>query len=158
MLESLFNKIAGLKDCNFIKKRIQHRCFPVNIAKFLRTVFFRIPLVAASANSFFYDHVHTLRIDFVPVHCCFAMTCQHNMRNIAKWTVQMLLQRYRTWQKWRRLYYRLKFQCLLIGFRVLIGPYSILLTCVAGVLYITRLENVPWHFNTLLAKTNTITK
>ena len=35
-LESLFNKIAGLKACNFIKKRFQHRSFPVNIAKFLR--------------------------------------------------------------------------------------------------------------------------
>ena len=23
--------------CNFIKKRLQHRCFPVNIAKFLKT-------------------------------------------------------------------------------------------------------------------------
>ena len=23
--------------CNFIKKRLQHKCFPVNIAKFLRT-------------------------------------------------------------------------------------------------------------------------
>ena len=40
MLESLFDKVAGLKVCNFIKKRLQHRCFPVNIAKFLRTVFF----------------------------------------------------------------------------------------------------------------------
>ena len=40
MLESLFNKVAGLKACNFIKKRLQHRCFPVNIAKFLRTSFF----------------------------------------------------------------------------------------------------------------------
>ena len=29
----------GLKACNFIKKRLQHRCFPVNIAKFLRTAF-----------------------------------------------------------------------------------------------------------------------
>ena len=37
VLESLFNKAAGLKACNFIKKRLQHRCFPVNIAKFLRT-------------------------------------------------------------------------------------------------------------------------
>ena len=26
--------------CNFIKKKPQHRCFPVNIAKFLRTAFF----------------------------------------------------------------------------------------------------------------------
>ena len=32
MLESLFNRVAG-QACNFIKKRLQHRCFPVNIAK-----------------------------------------------------------------------------------------------------------------------------
>ena len=31
---------SGLKSCNFIKKRLQHRCFPVNIAKYLRTSFF----------------------------------------------------------------------------------------------------------------------
>ena len=31
VLEFLFNKVAGLKD------RLQHRSFPVNIAKFLRT-------------------------------------------------------------------------------------------------------------------------
>ena len=36
-LESLFNKVAGVQACNFIKKRLQHRCFPVAIAKFLRT-------------------------------------------------------------------------------------------------------------------------
>ena len=35
VLESLFNKVAGLKTCNFIKKR--QRCFPVEFAKFLRT-------------------------------------------------------------------------------------------------------------------------
>ena len=28
------------KTPDFIKKRLQHRCFPVNIAKFLRTAFF----------------------------------------------------------------------------------------------------------------------
>ena len=33
VLESLFKKIAGLQACRFIKKRPQHRCFPVNIAK-----------------------------------------------------------------------------------------------------------------------------
>ena len=37
MLESLFNKAAGLQASNFIKKRLQHRYFPVNIVKFLRT-------------------------------------------------------------------------------------------------------------------------
>ena len=40
MLESLFNKYAGLKACNFIQKRFQHRCFPVKFEKFLRTLFF----------------------------------------------------------------------------------------------------------------------
>ena len=49
VLESLFNKIAGLEACNFIKKILQHRCFPVKLAKFLRTPFFyRTPQVATS--------------------------------------------------------------------------------------------------------------
>ena len=39
MLESLFNKVAGQKACNFIKKKPQHRCFPVKYAKSLRTLF-----------------------------------------------------------------------------------------------------------------------
>ena len=38
VLESPFNRLAGLKTCNFLKKIIQHRCFPVNISKFLRTL------------------------------------------------------------------------------------------------------------------------
>ena len=37
MFESLFNKVAGLQPSNFIKERLQHRCFPVNNAEFLRT-------------------------------------------------------------------------------------------------------------------------
>ena len=36
MLETFFNNVAELKAGNFIKKRPQQRCFPVNIAKFLR--------------------------------------------------------------------------------------------------------------------------
>ena len=36
MLESLFDKVAGLKVCNFIGKRFQRRCFPVKFAKFVR--------------------------------------------------------------------------------------------------------------------------
>ena len=40
MLESLFNKAAALKACNPIKKRFQHRCFPMKFEKFLRTPFF----------------------------------------------------------------------------------------------------------------------
>ena len=34
VLKSLFNKVAGHQVYNFIKKRLQQRCFPVNIAKF----------------------------------------------------------------------------------------------------------------------------
>ena len=37
LCQSLFNKVAGLHACNFIKKRHQRRGFPVNIAKFLGT-------------------------------------------------------------------------------------------------------------------------
>ena len=36
-LESLFNKFAGIQSDNFITKRLQHMCLPVNIAKFLKT-------------------------------------------------------------------------------------------------------------------------
>ena len=39
VLKSLFNKVAGL-GCNFVRKRLQKRCFRVIIAKFLRTAFF----------------------------------------------------------------------------------------------------------------------
>ena len=39
-LEPLFNKFAGLNACNLIKKRLQHICFPVNIAKYLWAAFF----------------------------------------------------------------------------------------------------------------------
>ena len=37
VMESLFNKVAGLKTCNFIKKRLQHRFFPMKFAKSYRT-------------------------------------------------------------------------------------------------------------------------
>ena len=38
-----FNKFTGLRPetCNFIKKIIWHRDFPVNFAKFLRTTFLK---------------------------------------------------------------------------------------------------------------------
>ena len=37
---SVENICVGLKACNYIKKRLQHRCFPVKFPKFLRTPFF----------------------------------------------------------------------------------------------------------------------
>ena len=41
VLEYLFNKVVGLKTCNVIKKRLQHRWFHVKFAKFSRTHFFK---------------------------------------------------------------------------------------------------------------------
>ena len=55
MLESLFIKIAGVQACSFIKKRLEHRCFPVNTAKFLRTA-----ILKASANGCFCVSAHGL--------------------------------------------------------------------------------------------------
>ena len=34
--ESVFNKVSDLQDCNLIKKRLQHKYFPVIIAESLR--------------------------------------------------------------------------------------------------------------------------
>ena len=39
VLKSFFKKVTGLMAGNFIKKEIQHRCFPVNITKSLIIVF-----------------------------------------------------------------------------------------------------------------------
>ena len=35
----LFNKVAGLRPPTLLKRRLWHRCFLVNCAKFLRTPF-----------------------------------------------------------------------------------------------------------------------
>ena len=44
-----FIKVTGLRPATLSKKRLWHRCFPVNYAKFLRTPFIhKTPLVAAS--------------------------------------------------------------------------------------------------------------
>ena len=36
-----FNKLAGMKPTTLLKKRLWHMCFPLNLAKFLRTPFHR---------------------------------------------------------------------------------------------------------------------
>ena len=35
-----FNKVAGPRPATLLKKRLWHRCFPVNFTKFLRSSFF----------------------------------------------------------------------------------------------------------------------
>ena len=52
----VFNKVAGLRPATLLKKRLRHRCFPVNFAKFLRTPFYRTPL-----GDCFYEHTQTFK-------------------------------------------------------------------------------------------------
>ena len=41
LCQSLFlNKVAGLRPATLLKKRLWHRCFPMNFVKFLGTPFF----------------------------------------------------------------------------------------------------------------------
>ena len=41
-MKSLSNKVADLKTCNVIKKKLQQRCFPVSITKSVRTSILKI--------------------------------------------------------------------------------------------------------------------
>ena len=45
----LLNKVTGLRSATLFKKRLWHRCFPVNFAKFVTTL--KTPPVDASENS-----------------------------------------------------------------------------------------------------------
>ena len=52
VLKSVFNKVAGFQACNFIKKSLQHRRFPVNIVRKRLLLMFHwvvnVPLCALS--------------------------------------------------------------------------------------------------------------
>ena len=55
MLESLFDKVTGLMACNSIKKRLQDRCFSLNVAKFCKIF----------KNSFFIEYLWLLLLNRV---------------------------------------------------------------------------------------------
>ena len=61
VLKSIFNKVTGSQACNFIKKRLQHRCFPDKFSKFLRTprwlLLKQLPQKISSAVVFTHDVV-----------------------------------------------------------------------------------------------------
>ena len=53
-----FNKVAGLRLATLFKKRLRHRCFPVNFRKFLRTLFVQ----NTSGGCFYCSHfIHETR-------------------------------------------------------------------------------------------------
>ena len=56
MLEPLFNKVAGPKACNFIKKDTPAQVFSREYCEFFKNNFFyKTPLAAASVMSFFFQ-------------------------------------------------------------------------------------------------------
>ena len=62
--------LIKLQASTLLKKRLSHRCFPVNFSKFLRTFFsYRTPLVAASVVScdlfLFYLAFHVSLVEFL---------------------------------------------------------------------------------------------
>ena len=48
MVEPLLQKVADLQACNFIKKRLQHKCF--SVAKFLRSTYYKEHLRTAASE------------------------------------------------------------------------------------------------------------
>ena len=51
MTGSLLNKVEGLQPTTLSKSR-QHRCFPVNFAKFREYIFYKIPPGETCGNSY----------------------------------------------------------------------------------------------------------
>ena len=70
MCQSLFfNKVASLRPATLSKKRLWHRCFPVNFAKFLRTPFLQntsgqLLLVLCETHILFDRRSRVLQIPF----------------------------------------------------------------------------------------------
>ena len=58
VLESLINKVADL----LIKKRLQHRCFPMNITKFLRHFFFTKNYMRTATSESITEFVQSIQI------------------------------------------------------------------------------------------------
>ena len=48
LINLFFNKFADLRFATLLKRRLWHGCFPSNLAKSLRTLFYRTPPVAPS--------------------------------------------------------------------------------------------------------------
>ena len=54
--ESLFNKVAGLRPATLLKKRLWHRCFPINFVKLLITPFLSVTVILVQTLTSLYFH------------------------------------------------------------------------------------------------------
>ena len=66
----ILNKVAGLRSTTFLKKRLWHRSFAVNLAEFLRTPFSQRP----PGDCFLWYHEHA----FLRFDCRHQEDCQDN--------------------------------------------------------------------------------
>ena len=67
VLKSLYNKVTGPQACNFIKMRLQYRCFPLKICKIFKNTYF----YGTSANDCFWRDKATaslikIKFNFLP--------------------------------------------------------------------------------------------
>ena len=70
----LFNKAAGLRPATLLKKRLWHRCFPVNFAKFFKNTFFTEHLrMTASERRIFRNNGYRKSLRFIRL--CFCHFC-----------------------------------------------------------------------------------
>ena len=77
MLESLFNKVAGLKVCNFIKRKLQQISFSVNMYyEMINTFFYRTPPVTAAVLQGPLLHL-LLKINTNVLHTLYPVPSQH---------------------------------------------------------------------------------
>ena len=91
VLKSPFNSSwSRLQACNFLKKRLQHRCFPVNIVKFLRTSTLNICERLLLSRSLFGD-IHLWRPQKRPILWPFLPIPHHLQKN---WIIDLLLKKY----------------------------------------------------------------
>ena len=66
-----FNKVASLKPATLLKKRLWHRCFTVNFAKFLRTAFLQNTsgwLLLLATNEMIFSNLFSLMIVTITYH------------------------------------------------------------------------------------------
>ena len=69
-LESLLNKVACTQGCNFIEKRLQHRCFPMKFMKFFRT-----PILKNFSERLFLDRLSNKLFDskfYFQLYVCYS--------------------------------------------------------------------------------------
>ena len=82
------SQMIGLRSATLLKKRLRHRCFPVNFAKFLRTPLFTEHFQRLLLDSVFYCHEHKTDESYIKIAGFF---CNANfISDVSQFTQQNL--------------------------------------------------------------------